>query len=148
MAGRDMKTAADIAVRPASWHTDREILSAIRGQVFIKEQSVPVELEHDEFDAEAWHVMALVEGVPIGRGRLLADGHIGRMAVLLEWRGMGAGAAMLGTLMQIARSLGMQRVVLNAQLHALPFYLRQGFQPVGENFMEAGIAHRRMERDL
>jgi predicted GNAT family N-acyltransferase len=143
-----MKGPVDIAVRPASWHTDRNILSAIREQVFIKEQSVPAELEHDGLDASAWHVIALAESVPVGTGRLLADGHIGRMAVLRDWRGIGAGAAMLGTLLRIARSLGMQRVVLNAQLHALPFYLHQGFQPVGEDFMEAGIPHRRMERDL
>jgi|SRR4051812_48211628 predicted GNAT family N-acyltransferase len=143
-----MKPAADIAIRPARWHTDRELLSAIREQVFVKEQSVPIELEQDEFDAKAWHVIALVDGVPIGTGRLLPDGHIGRMAVLREWRGMGAGGAMLRTLMRIALGQGMQRVVLNAQLHALPFYLHQGFQPVGEDFLEAGIAHRRMERDL
>lgn len=143
-----MKVPVDIAVQPASWHTDRKILSAIREQVFIKEQSVPAELEHDGLDANAWHVIALAQSVPVGTGRLLADGHIGRMAVLRDWRGIGAGAAMLATLMRIARSLGMKRVVLNAQLHALPFYLHQGFHPVGEDFMEAGIAHRRMERDL
>jgi predicted GNAT family N-acyltransferase len=143
-----MKVPVDIAVRPASWHTDHKILSAIREQVFIKEQSVPAELEHDGLDANAWHVIALAQSVPVGTGRLLADGHIGRMAVLRDWRGIGAGAAMLATLMRIARSLGMKRVVLNAQLHALPFYLHQGFHQVGEDFMEAGIAHRRMERDL
>jgi predicted GNAT family N-acyltransferase len=143
-----MKAPADIVVRPASWHADCDILSTIRETVFIKEQSVPVELEHDGLDATAWHVIALVKGVPIGTGRLLPDGHIGRMAVLLDWRGIGAGGAMLGTLIQIARGLGMQRVMLNAQLHALPFYLHQGFQPVGDDFMEAGIPHRRMERDL
>ena len=109
---------------------------------------MPVELEHDEFDSISWHVVALVDGVPIGTGRLLPDGHIGRMAVLRDWRGRGAGAAMLAMLMQIARNQGMRRVMLNAQLHALRFYLQQGFQPVGEDFMEAGIPHRRMERDV
>jgi len=143
-----MKASADIAVRPASWHSDREILSTIREAVFINEQSVPVELEHDGFDTTAWHVMALVNGVPVGTARLLPDGHIGRMAVLGDWRGIGIGSAMLKALMEHARGLGMRRVMLNAQLHALPFYLHQGFQPVGDNFMDAGIPHRRMERDL
>ena len=143
-----MKSPPDIAVRPASWHTDREVLSTIRDAVFIKEQSVPVELEQDEFDSISWHVMALADGEPIGTGRLLPDGHIGRMAVLREWRGQGAGGAMLAMLLQMARDQGMRRVMLNAQLHAVRFYLQQGFQPVGEDFMEAGIRHRRMERDL
>ena len=143
-----MKTPADIAVRLASWNTDRDTLSKIREEVFVKEQFVPADLEQDEFDVKSQHVIALVDGVPIGTGRLLPDGHIGRMAVLRDWRHIGVGAAMLRALMNIARGLGLRRVILNAQLHAMPFYVHHGFQPVGDEFMDAGIPHRRMERDL
>src|SRR6185295_13229126 len=101
-----MKTSADIAVRLACWNSDREILSKIREEVFVKEQSVPADLEQDEFDVKSQHVVALVGGVPIGTGRLLPNGHIGRMAVLRDWRRMGVGAAMLRALMNIARGLG------------------------------------------
>ena len=105
-------------------------------------------MEWDEFDPQSRHVMAMADGVPIGTGRLLPDGHIGRMAVLREWRGRGAGSALLTGLMDIARALGMRRVLLNAQVQALPFYLRHGFQAEGEEFLDAGIPHLRMWRDL
>lgn len=143
-----MKPLPKVSVRPADWHVDREILQALREEVFIREQSVPTDMEWDEFDPLSRHVVASVDGIPIGTGRLLPDGHIGRMAVLREWRGKGAGGALLTRLMEIARTLGMQRVLLNAQVQALPFYLRHGFQAEGEEFLDAGIAHRRMWRDL
>ncbi len=143
-----MKPLPKISVRPADWHVDRSILRAIREEVFVREQFVPVDMEWDEFDERSHHVMAMVDDVPVGTGRLLPDGHIGRMAVLKPWRGHGAGGALLTSLMNVARELGMRRVVLNAQIQAMPFYLRHGFQAEGEKFMDAGIPHRRMWRDL
>lgn len=143
-----MKPSPKVSVRPADWSVDREILKALREEVFIREQSVPADLEWDEFDALSRHVVASMDGIPIGTGRLLPDGYIGRMAVLREWRGKGAGSALLAGLMEIARALGMRRVLLNAQVQALPFYLRHGFQEQGEEFLDAGIPHRRMWRDL
>ena len=143
-----MKPSPTIFVRRADWHVDREILRTLRGEVFIGEQSVPANMEWDEFDAQSRHVVAIADGVPIGTGRLLPDGHIGRMAVLRRWRGQGAGSALLTGLMDIARDLGVQRVKLNAQVQALPFYLGHGFQVEGEEFQDAGIPHRRMWLDL
>lgn len=143
-----MKPPPTISVRPADWHVDREILRTLRGEVFIREQSVPADMEWDGFDAQSRHVVAIADGVPIGTGRLLPDGQIGRMAVLREWRGQGAGSALLTSLMEIARALGMGRVLLNAQVQALPFYVGHGFQVEGEEFEDAGIPHRRMWRDL
>ncbi len=143
-----MNPSPKFSVRPADWHIDGEVLRALREEVFIREQSVPAEMEWDEFDEQSRHVVAIADGVPIGTGRLLPDGHIGRMAVLRKWRGQGVGSALLTTLMETARNLGMSRVVLNAQIQALPFYLRHGFQVRGEEFLDAGIAHRRMWRDI
>ena len=143
-----MKPRPKIVVRPADWSVDRKILQALREEVFIREQFVPADMEWDEFDPQSRHVVASTDGIPIGTGRLLPDGHIGRMAVLREWRGQGAGSALLTGLMEIAHALGMRRVLLNAQVQALPFYLRHGFQAQGEEFLEAGIAHRRMWCDL
>ena len=105
-------------------------------------------MEWDGFDAQSRHVVAIADGVPIGTGRLLPDGQIGRMAVLRQWRGQGAGSALLTGLMDIARTLGVQRVQLNAQVQALPFYLNHGFQVEGEEFEDAGIPHCRMWRSL
>jgi predicted GNAT family N-acyltransferase len=143
-----MKPSLKVSVRPADWAIDREMLKALREEVFIREQSVPADMEWDEFDPKSRHVVAMADSIPIGTGRLLPDGHIGRMAVLLEWRGQGAGSALLTGLIEIARTLGMQRVLLNTQVQALPFYLRHGFQAEGEEFLDAGISHRRMWRDL
>ncbi|MCX7172505.1 MAG: GNAT family N-acetyltransferase [Proteobacteria bacterium] len=121
----------------------------IRHQVFVHEQGVPREMEWDEFDPVSRHALALdAEGHAIGTGRLLPDGHIGRMAVLPEWRAKGVGAALLRYLMEAARSSGMNRLALNAQTHAAPFYARFGFTPAGTEFIEAGIRHITMTQNL
>ncbi len=124
---------------------------AIRRRVFIEEQRVPEEIEMDEDDARALHVLALEDGRAIGCGRMVVHGDeakIGRMAVLPERRGQGAGARILEFLVEAARARGYRQAILHAQLHAEGFYLKYGFTPVGEIFDEAGIPHRRMERAL
>jgi len=143
-----MKPLPEYAIRQADWHADRDILRAIREEVFVREQSVPVEMEWDEFDAQSYHAVAITHGIAIGTGRLLPDGHIGRMAVLGKWRNQGVGSALLMALIDEAHKRCMSRVLLNAQIQALPFYLRHGFRAEGEAFLDAGIAHRRMWRDL
>lgn len=143
-----MKPLSKFSIRSADWHADRQILRAIREEVFVREQSVPADMEWDDFDERSHHVVATMDHVPIGTGRLLPDGQIGRMAVLEPWRNLGAGSALLASLMDVARKLGMQRVVLNAQIQAMPFYFRHGFLAEGDEFQDAGIAHRRMWRDL
>jgi predicted GNAT family N-acyltransferase len=82
------------ALRLADWDSLREHARAVRYAVFVVEQRVPVELEWDEMDAVSWHAVAYdAAGNPIGTGRLLPDGHIGRMAVLKSSRGSGVGGA-------------------------------------------------------
>ena len=136
-------------VRRAHWQRDREHLRGIREAVFVREQRVASELEWDGLDESCLHVLAEDRnGVPIGTGRLLPDGHIGRMAVLAAWRGRGVGSAILTELLRLASQKAMSEVVLNAQLHALGFYERHGFAAEGEVFVDAGIDHRRMRRAL
>lgn len=122
---------------------------AIREAVFVREQHVPIELEWDEFDARSQHALAFGDAeVPVGTGRLLPDGRIGRMAVLPPWRGRGVGTAILSALVARAAGLGMPRVLLHAQSHAAGFYARCGFSTSGGEFLEAGIPHVTMLRDL
>ncbi len=124
---------------------------ALRRRVFIEEQHVPEEIELDADDACAFHALALEGGRPVGCGRMVPHGDyvkIGRMAVLAERRGAGVGRRVLEFLLEHARRRGFRRAVLDAQLHAERFYLKQGFTPVGDTFEEAGIMHRRMERAL
>ncbi len=138
-----------VTVHIDRWDVLSEIAGAIRTTVFVEEQGVPAELEWDAADAECWHALATDEqGKALGTGRLLPDGHIGRMAVLREARGLGVGAAILRALVDKARTLGYDDVVLNAQTHAEPFYQRAGFVREGDLFMEAGIEHVSMRLRL
>lgn len=140
----------NVRIRVADWSRDAPALKSVRHDVFVVEQRVPAELEWDDAtDAACRQVLAEdAQGCAIGCGRLLPDGHIGRMAVLAHWRGRGIGAALLVRLIGLARERGDAKVMLNAQIHALPFYARFGFAAVGEPFDEAGIAHQAMERRL
>lgn len=136
-------------IRRAEWERDRERLRAVREEVFVRGQGVPPDLEWDGLDSGCMHVLAESDaGEAIGTGRLLPDGHLGRMAVLGGWRNRGVGAAMLEFLLAEARRRGMPEVVLNAQTHALPFYARHGFVAEGPPFLEAGIAHQVMRRRM
>ena len=135
------------------WRADpRKAIGSVAGVVADEpaiEQHVPEALEWDDADAQSLHALALDgNGHAIGCGRLLADGHIGRVAVLSPWRGRGVGAALLALLTDAARSNGHRRAILNAQVDAIPFYARYGFVVTGDEFEEAGIAHRVMEKSL
>ena len=136
-------------VQLADYVVDHALLRAVREPVFLVEQSVPPEIETDELDPQSRHVVARDdEGRPIGTGRLAPTRRIGRMAVLPEWRGRGVGAAMLQTLLDLSRELRYGTVDLHAQWDAIGFYEGFGFQPVGEEFLEAGIRHQRMQLTL
>ena len=143
------ESAKGFTIRDVTWTEEETKLRAVRLAVFVIEQNIPEEHEWDEHDAASAHALAEDrEGVPIGCGRLLPDGHIGRLAVLSDWRGQGVGAALLVHLVELARKRGHSKVLLNAQEHAVPFYSRYGFAPSGPPFMEAGIPHREMARVL
>jgi predicted GNAT family N-acyltransferase len=133
------------AIEPANWSTDAATLCAIRLQVFVEEQGVPLELEWDGEDERCEHALAYSpEHMPIGTGRLLPDGRIGRLAVLPEWRRQGAGSALLLYFLERARKKGFASVRLHAQTRATAFYARHGFRAHGEEFMDAGIPHVEM----
>lgn len=130
------------------WESARAQASAIRLAVFVEEQGVPREIEMDEIDAQCVHALAFEDGTAVGTGRLLPDGHIGRMAILKPWRGRGIGSAILHSLIEAARRRGDRAVMLSAQVHAVDFYCAHGFAPEGEVYEEAGIAHQAMIRAL
>ena len=127
-------------------HTDD--ICAIRYEVFVDEQNVPEVLEIDGLDGEAKHVLTFVDGLPIGTGRILSDGHIGRVAVLKNYRGLGIGKSIMKELIKCAQDLSLEKVWLSSQWHAHSFYLDLGFVCVGEIYKEAGIDHIKMFRTL
>ena len=131
-----------------SWEEARAHAVPIRFAVFVEEQGVPSEIELDEMDEPSDHAVAYEDGKPVATGRLLPDGHIGRMAVLQAWRNRGVGGLMLRSLMQRGKERGDREIVLSAQVRAVPFYLRHGFTREGPEYEEAGIAHQLMRRAL
>jgi predicted GNAT family N-acyltransferase len=140
---------ADYRVEIANYDIDLPDLRAVREPVFVQEQGVPPEVELDEQDPQCLHVLARDDaGRPIGTGRLTPRGKIGRLAVLTDWRGQGVGESLLQALIDIARGRGQAFVELDAQVDAIGFYERNAFEPVGKEFVEAGIVHRTMRRTL
>lgn len=132
-----------------SWAEARPLAAPIRFAVFVDEQDVPAEIELDERDAACLHAVAWSpEDRPIGTGRLLPDGHVGRMAVMHAWRGKGVGGAILEALVAEAKRRGHAEVVLSAQVQAVDFYRKFGFEAFGPVYEEAGIPHQDMRRRL
>jgi predicted GNAT family N-acyltransferase len=140
---------APVRIELLDWEAARPLAAPIRFAVFVEEQKVPAELEIDDQDARCVHALARdAEGRALGTGRLLPDGHIGRMAVLQDARKLGVGSALLAALMDEARRRGHAQAVLSAQTHAIPFYRRHGYAVVGGEYMDCGIPHVDMACDL
>ena len=127
---------------PAGW---------VRDIVFIQEQGVPREYELDGQDPNCHHVVVYSEDDdPIGTARLFPDGHVGRVAVVKSERGTGVGTLVMESVIDVARSKGLAKIVLESQVHAKDFYLRLGFkmnESRGE-FIVADIPHIEMHLDL
>lgn len=137
---------SEIRVRVADWHKDNAELRRIRESVFVAEQAVPPELEWDAEDAEAVHFLAEEGDYAVGTARLLPDGHIGRVSVLKDWRGLKVGEALMHAVIAEAEQRGLDRQMLSAQVHATPFYERLGFEIVSGEYLDAGIPHVDMVR--
>ncbi len=144
------QTVGDVTmeVKTATWQDDQSTLKTIRFEVFVEEQGVPAEEEIDKFDPISIHAIAWVDGQAAGCGRLLPDGHIGRMAVRKAFRGKNVGAQLLLHLMARARQRGDRESVLSAQTHALGFYEKYGFVAEGAEYLDCDIPHRDMRATL
>ena len=118
-----MRSQAQVTISRVHWDAAGAALRAVRITVFVEEQGVPEELEWDAMDDQCLHVLAsTTRGEAVGTGRLLPDGHIGRMAVLANWRGRGIGGKILTELIAAAREAHHPAVELSAQTHAIGFY--------------------------
>lgn len=138
-----------VTIHETDWAHDAVRLSAVRRAVFIEEQGVPAALEWDADDDAALHLLAVTaDHTPVGCARMLADGHLGRMAVLPDWRGQGIGRALLATALVAMYRRGHRVVRLSAQVHAAGFYAAAGFVALGTQYQEAGIPHITMQKIL
>lgn len=124
---------------------------ALRRRVFCDEQAVPEEIEIDGRDPDALHLVALAGDLVVGTCRILVEhgtAKVGRLAVERPYRRRGIASLLLRAAEARAREAGAALIVLNAQLPALDLYRHEGFDVVGDVFVEAGIDHLRMEKAL
>ena len=138
-----------IEIERTSWQISSEALTAIRYQVFVDEQQVPKSEEIDDEDVNAIHWLAYgPDDIAMATSRMLSNGHVGRMAVLKEFRNQGVGSSLMRHMIRYAITEGIDQLLLNAQIKAIPFYENFGFATEGEPFMDAGIPHKIMRLDL
>lgn len=124
---------------------------ALRHEVFVVEQGVPQELEVDNDDKIATHLVALSQGRVVGTLRVVLHGcaaKIGRMAVSASWRNNGIGRDLMEFAAVTASREGVAEIILNAQVSARDFYARLGYVEEGALFDDAGIPHVLMRKHL
>lgn len=131
-----------------NYEENQKDICRIRFEVFVDEQNVPEDLEIDGLDDEAKHVLAYIDDEAIGTGRILSDGHIGRVAVLKKYRGLGIGNSVMRELIKWAQQNKLEKLWLSSQWHAHSFYIDLGFVCEGDIYEEAGIDHIKMYRTL
>lgn len=146
----DAMTYEKFSIEQVTWHSRKQaLLKAVREQVFIVEQRVPLAIEWDAEDAEAVHLLVLDHlQQPIGCARILKQGRVGRMAVLKAWRGKGVGQALLDNAIVICKQLGMPKIAISSQTHAIQFYQQAGFVATSEAYIDANIWHVDMQLTL
>lgn len=140
----------DVSLKAAGSPEDRLKAFMVRWVVFCGEQGVRYDIERDEFEDTATHVLGEIDGEPVAAGRLrcLPDyAKLERIAVRAPYRGRGIGAEVTRFLIRLARERGYSSFRMNAQAYLEEFYGRLGFRKVGESFMEAGIEHVPMVRE-
>ena len=128
-------------------------IAPIRREVFGGEQGFSEDILFDETDETAIQAVVYKDinrTIPVGVGRLHrigTDGEykIGRIAVKKEERGCGYGDFIVRMLVDKGLMMGADRVLVGAQPHAISFYQKIGFRPVGDSYVEAGIEHTVME---
>jgi predicted GNAT family N-acyltransferase len=148
-----------IRIEVAKGPGDLACAMAIREVAFIEEQQVPPEVERDELDANAYHLLAYAGGHAVGTGRLVVLpeppegesgrwGRVGRMAVLDSHRKHGVGRKLLEAFEAEARKRGLDGVVIYSQVYVLGFYEKAGYQVRGPLFEEGGLPHKELRKRL
>ena len=147
------ETETAYEVRPVRTAEEQEAVFAVRMIVFVEEQAVPPEEELDVYDLTAAHFLVCRKAEPkgiIATARLVDKGNglgkIGRVAVLKDYRGKGVGALLMRHTEEAALAQGFTSLILEAQVHAIPFYAKLGYAAEGEVFLDAGIEHRLMRK--
>ncbi|UFU00593.1 GNAT family N-acetyltransferase [Radiobacillus kanasensis] len=138
-------------VRIVETEAEKADAYSVRTQVFVEEQNVPPELEIDDLEDVAIHFLGYENGLPVAasRLRLVEDyGKLERICVLKEYRGKSFGKDIISRMESYIRDQGLQKSKLNAQTHAEGFYQSIGYNTISGTFMDAGIPHVTMIKEL
>lgn len=134
-----------LIVKDVDWENAKHKLSKIREKVFVCEWRIPRECEFDKQDSKATHMLVLDdEQQAIATGRLTPKGEIGRIAVVPKYRGPEVYQTLFGALISKANHLGLEKVFVHCELEGVDYYQKQGFEPVGTVFMDAGVPRQKM----
>ena len=132
---------SDYVIRSGTWVHLATEAKMVRTDVFIQEQNIA---EHDEWDAEddtSLHFVMYDQQQAIATARLLKNNSIGRVAVLKNYRGQGIGQQLMQYIIMVAATEQRAFLKLSAQVHAIGFYEKLGFQVKGERYLDCGIPH-------
>lgn len=147
-----MKSSGSINVKIADSQQELNDCFEIRDVVFIQEQSVPKDIELDEYDKTAVHFLLYYEEIPVATARMLQKdaktAKIGRVAVLKEYRGKNLGKSLMENIVEYCCNNGIVKILIDAQTYVVPFYEKIGFKQYGEEFMDANIPHYKMELEF
>lgn len=125
----------------------------IRTQVFVKEQGFSKDLEFDEYENIATHLVGFIDEDFAATSRFYySKNHnaylIGRIAVKKEHRKKGLGALIVAGAEEEIKKIGGEKAVIHAQLRVKKFYESIGYQAFGEIDLEEGVEHIMMEKSL
>ncbi|CAM8394545.1 MULTISPECIES: GNAT family N-acetyltransferase [Candidatus Methylopumilus] len=137
----------NLKVEIVKWIDDQAQLKNIREKVFIQEQKVTPELEWDGMDEKAIHFLVFKDEKAIGCARAIvikSRMQLGRMAVLKEYRGQGAGSTLIEKAIVTAKLKQLSGIHISAQCNAINFYVKFGFEVMGDTYLDAEILHRDM----
>jgi len=127
---------------------------AVRTAVFVNEQGFSSEIEIDEIDDVAYHIVIFDGSKPVATGRVFPKTEdkkvytIGRVSVLKKYRNQGMGVNLMKKLEACAKSLGGEKIVLGAQVRAKEFYQKHGYSEFGDEYMDEHCPHIHMEKVL
>ncbi|WP_112180170.1 MULTISPECIES: GNAT family N-acetyltransferase [Paraliobacillus] len=123
----------------------------VRQEVFVEEQGVPKELEHDDLDQAAYHFVGYIDDKPVAAGRLRIMNDYGkfeRICVLKSFRGKALGKDLMRAMESTLVNKSIYTAKLNAQTHAERFYQALGYRTVSDIFLDANMPHVTMEKEL
>ncbi|MDG4729239.1 GNAT family N-acetyltransferase [Bacillus pumilus] len=141
-------------IKRITTENDLHVAQDIRKSVFIEEQQVPESDEFDQFDTlneQCQHVLVYHENQPVGTGRVRIVDHTGkleRICILKPYRKYGLGKIIIGELEKIMQEKGITKIKLHGQTHAEGFYKKLGYQTASDEFMEDGIPHVLMTKEI